>query len=70
MGLTETILKSIEPAIKGLIVKELCDFPSNFRSQMSLDELFKKRNLSGISGIDTRKLTRIIRNRGVVKEKS
>ena len=68
-GINRDDFESIEPAIKGLIVKELCDFPSNFRSQMSLDELFKKRNLSGISGIDTRKLTRIIRNRGVVKGK-
>jgi carbamoyl-phosphate synthase small subunit len=59
----------MEPAIKGLIVKELCDFPSNFRSQMSLDEFFQKKNLSGISGIDTRKLTRIIRNYGVLKGK-
>lgn len=68
-GVNRDDFESIEPAIKGLIVKELCDFPSNFRSQMSLDELFKKRNLAGISGIDTRKLTRIIRNRGVVKGK-
>jgi carbamoyl-phosphate synthase small subunit len=36
---------------------------------MSLDEFFQKRKLSGISGIDTRKLTRIIRNYGVVKGK-
>lgn len=68
-GVNRDDFESIEPAIKGLIVKELCDFPSNFRSQMSLDELFKKRNLTGISGIDTRKLTRIIRNHGVVKGK-
>lgn len=36
---------------------------------MTIDELFKKKNLSGIQGIDTRKLTRILRNRGVVKGK-
>ena len=68
-GINRDDYESIEPAIKGLIVKELCDFPSNFRSQMSLDEFFQKRKLSGISGIDTRKLTRIIRNYGVVKGK-
>ena len=45
-GVNRDDFESIEPAIKGLIVKELCDFPSNFRSQMSLDELFKKRNYS------------------------
>ena len=68
-GINRDDYESIEPAIIGLIVKELCDFPSNFRSQMSLDEFFQKRKLSGISGIDTRKLTRIIRNYGVVKGK-
>ncbi|MNT20516.1 Carbamoyl-phosphate synthase small chain [compost metagenome] len=36
---------------------------------MTLDELFQKKNLSGISGIDTRRLTRILRNKGVVKGK-
>ncbi len=68
-GINRDDFESIEPAIKGLIVKELCDLPSNFRSQMSLDEFFQKRNLSGIAGVDTRKLTRIIRNHGVLKGK-
>jgi carbamoyl-phosphate synthase small subunit len=68
-GINRDDFESIEPSIKGLIVKEVCDFPSNFRSQMTLDELFKKKNISGISGIDTRKLTRILRNQGVIKGK-
>ena len=68
-GINRDDFESIEPAIKGLIVRELCDFPSNFRSQLSLDEFFAKKKLTGISGIDTRKLTRIIRNHGVLKGK-
>ena len=68
-GINRDDFESIEPAIKGLIVRELCDYPSNFRSQLSLDEFFAKKKLSGISGIDTRKLTRIIRNHGVLKGK-
>ena len=68
-GINRDDYESMEPAMKGLIVKELCDLPSNFRSQMSLDEFFQKKNLSGITGIDTRKLTKIIRNHGVVKGK-
>lgn len=68
-GINRDDYESIEPAIKGLIVKEICDLPSNFRTQMDLDEFFQKRNLSGIQGIDTRKLTRILRNQGVVKGK-
>lgn len=68
-GINRDDYESIEPAIKGLIVKELCDLPSNFRTQITLDELFKKKNLSGISGIDTRRLTRILRSKGVTKGK-
>lgn len=66
-GINRDDYESIEPAIKGLIVKELCDFPSNFRSQMTLDKFFQKKNLSGISGIDTRRLTKILRNKGALK---
>ncbi len=68
-GINRDDYESIEPAIKGLIVKELCDLPSNFRSQLTLDEFFQKKNLSGIAGIDTRRLTRVLRNKGVVKGK-
>lgn len=68
-GINRDDFESIQPSIKGLIVKEVCDFPSNFRSQMTLEELFKKKNISGISGIDTRRLTRVLRNSGVLKGK-
>jgi len=68
-GINRDDYESIEPAIKGLIVKEVCDFPSNFRSQMSLNDFFKHKKISGISGIDTRKLTRIIRSKGTIKGK-
>ncbi|ADQ81614.1 glutamine-hydrolyzing carbamoyl-phosphate synthase small subunit [Riemerella anatipestifer] len=66
-GINRDDYECIEHSIKGLIVKEVCDLPSNFRSQMSLDEFFSKKGIAGISGIDTRKLTRIIRNHGVLK---
>lgn len=68
-GINRDDFESIQPSIKGLIVKEVCDFPSNFRSQMTLDEFFEKKNIAGISGIDTRRLTRVLRNSGVVKGK-
>lgn len=68
-GINPDDFESISPAIKGLIVKELCDFPSNFRSQMTVNAFFKKKNLSGIQGVDTRRLTRVLRDRGVVKGK-
>ena len=48
------------------IVKQWCQAPSNFRSQGSLDTFFKERGVIGLSGIDTRTLTKIIRETGVM----
>lgn len=49
---------------EGFIVKEACDFPSNWRSSSSLTEYMKKYNVVGIQGIDTRALTKHLRNYG------
>lgn len=51
--------------LSGLIVREYLDFPSNFRSTMSLDAYLKENNVVGIQGIDTRALTRHLRDHGV-----
>ena len=54
------------PALAGYVVRELCDKPSNFRCQYCLDEFLKKHGIPGICGVDTRELTRIIRENGVM----
>jgi len=51
---------------KGYIVKHPCQEPSNFRSEGSLDAFLKKKGITGLCGIDTRALTKIIRNHGVM----
>lgn len=66
-GINRDDFESIIPSLSGLIVKEVADFPSNWRSGFSLDEYMKIKNIPGISGIDTRKLTKMIRERGTVK---
>ena len=66
-GINRDDFESIEPAIKGMIVRELAETPSNFRSDATLDDLFLLKRIPGIQGIDTRKLTRIIRELGSVK---
>ncbi len=66
-GINRDDFESINPAIQGFIVKEVCDHPSNFRNQFTLDEYFKAKNIPGLAGIDTRKLTRIIRQYGALK---
>ena len=54
------------PAAFGYVVSELCDSPSNFRSQYDLDRFLKEKGIPGLSGVDTRYLTRIIREQGVI----
>ena len=66
-GINRDDFESINPAIQGFIVKEVCEQPSNWRSQFSLDEYFKAKNIPGLAGVDTRKLTRIIRQYGTLK---
>lgn len=66
-GINRDDFESISPAIQGFIVKEAADFPSNWRNEKSLNEYFQIKNIPGIAGIDTRKLTRIIRQHGTLK---
>ena len=55
------------PSIGALIVREYNDEPSNFRSSETLGAVMRKHGISGVSGVDTRKLARIIRNCGSQK---
>ncbi len=66
-GINRDDFESITPAFSAFVVKEVADFPSNWRSKMSLDEYMKSKNIPGISGVDTRKLTKIIRQYGTLK---
>ncbi|MCM1301564.1 MAG: glutamine-hydrolyzing carbamoyl-phosphate synthase small subunit [Alistipes senegalensis] len=66
-GTAEEDYESKFPSIGGLIVREYNDIPSNFRYTRTLHEVFEELNIPGISGIDTRALTRIIRDEGSQK---
>ena len=54
------------PVLNGYIVREWCQVPSNFRCEGDLDTFLKESNIPGIYGIDTRALTKIIRENGVM----
>ena len=51
---------------RGYIVREACKTPSNFRSEMTLDAFLKQNGIIGIEGVDTRSLTRTLRESGVM----
>jgi carbamoyl-phosphate synthase small subunit len=59
--------ESRSPHVRGFIIEELSKVPSNWRSEMSLDEYLRNWNIPGAQGIDTRALTRHLRTRGAMK---
>lgn len=63
-GIADEDYETKTPTIGGLIVREYNDQPSNFRYTRTLSEVMEEYKIPGISGIDTRKLTRSIRDIG------
>jgi carbamoyl-phosphate synthase small subunit len=59
--------ESSQPHVRGFVIEELCDIPSNWRSTQSLDGYLKEWNIPGIQGIDTRALTKHLRTRGAMR---
>lgn len=66
-GINRDDLEAVRPFIHGFVVREHCDMPSNWRSTQTLDELLKSYEIPGISGVDTRMLTRKIRHFGTLR---
>ncbi|MDD8016873.1 MAG: glutamine-hydrolyzing carbamoyl-phosphate synthase small subunit [Bacteroidota bacterium] len=60
-------LESVKPQVSGFIVKEYFDFYSNWRAHSSLGDWLKKYNILAIQGIDTRMLTKILRDQGAMR---
>ncbi len=66
-GINEEDVESRGLFLRGFIVREICEQPSNFRSTESLDAYLKRNNIVGLQGIDTRALVRQIRIDGAMK---
>ena len=63
-GLNKDDCQSARPALRGLVVRDMCYAPSNWRSAESLPDFLRKSNIVAIEGIDTRALVRHIREQG------
>ena len=68
-GVIPSDFESRRPALKAYIVREWCQSPSNFRAEGDLDAFLKSAGVIGIYDIDTRELTKIIREHGVMNAK-
>lgn len=66
-GINRDDFESLIPTLKGVVVKEACQAPSNFRAQKTLNDVLKEFDIPGISGVDTRSITKKIREHGVLK---
>jgi carbamoyl-phosphate synthase small subunit len=65
-GINATDFESVGTFCRGIIVRDLARRHSNFRAQADLGSMLFQQGVPGISGIDTRRLTRIIRNTGAM----
>jgi carbamoyl-phosphate synthase small subunit len=66
-GIIRDDFESVRPFIHGFVVREHEEAPSNWRAQYTVSSLLKEYGIIGISGIDTRMLTRKIRHHGTMK---
>lgn len=66
-GINLEDMESIKPYLKGFVVREKCDLPNNWRCEMELDGFLSQHKIMGIEGIDTRALTRTLRNSGTMR---
>lgn len=66
-GVNPSDAESKRPHVRGFVVEELCEIPSNWRSEDSLDAYLKKWEIPGIQGIDTRALTKQLRTAGAMQ---
>lgn len=65
-GFMDEDKESEKSAVSAYIVREYCETPSNFRCQTTLDAYLKENNIVGVYDVDTREITKIIREHGVM----
>jgi carbamoyl-phosphate synthase small subunit len=66
-GLNLEDMESAKPSVKGFIVREACDYPNNFRCEFKLDDYLRSHKIMALEQVDTRALTKVLRNNGTMK---
>lgn len=66
-GINLEDMESDSIKVRGFIVREKCDLPSNFRCELTLEDFLKQGKVIGLEGIDTRALTKVLRNSGTMR---
>jgi carbamoyl-phosphate synthase small subunit len=66
-GVNNIDIESARPQVNGFIVREVCDAPSNWRCDGKIDDYLEEHGICGFYDIDTRALTKIIREKGAMR---
>ncbi|MGL4848883.1 MAG: glutamine-hydrolyzing carbamoyl-phosphate synthase small subunit [Clostridium sp.] len=66
-GINLEDMESSKPQVRGFIVREKCTMPNNFRCELTLDDYLKQNKIIGLEEIDTRALTKVLRNSGTMR---
>ena len=67
VGINPEDVESQQPYLRAVLAREICAIPSNWRSQRPLPEYLRAANVPALSGIDTRRLTLILREKGTLR---
>jgi len=66
-GINLEDFESVKPRVFGFVVREYAEYPSHWRNKKTLDQFLKEHGIIGISGVDTRMITKKIREKGTMK---
>lgn len=66
-GINLEDMESGKANVRAFIMREKCDYPNNFRCELTLDGYLKSQKVIGLEGIDTRALTKVLRDQGVMR---
>lgn len=66
-GVNAEDVESRKPHVRGFVMRECCFEPSNYRATMSLPDYLKQHGIVAIDGVDTRKITKILRTKGAMR---
>jgi len=67
VGVNTEDVESVRPHVRAVLARQICDQPSNWRSQQPLSEYLKAFGIPALSGLDTRRLTLTLREKGVMR---
>ena len=66
-GISREGFEGLDRSVSGLVISECCQVPSNWKSEMTLEEFLKLKNIPAIKDLDTRMISRYIREKGTLK---